>query len=52
MQALSISEAEAFARIQRSARNRNLRRADVARAIVEQRDLIKRGDEGRSTPPN
>jgi two-component system, response regulator PdtaR len=52
MQALSISEAEAFARIQRSARNRNVRLADVARAIVEQRDLIQRGDEGLSTPPS
>jgi two-component system, response regulator PdtaR len=41
MQALAISEAEAFRRIQRSARNRNLRLADVARAIVEQRDLIE-----------
>ena len=41
MQALGISEAEAFTRIQRSARNRNLRLADVARAIVEQRDLMQ-----------
>jgi two-component system, response regulator PdtaR len=41
MQALSISEADAFTRIQRSARKRNLRLADVARAIVEQRDLIQ-----------
>jgi two-component system, response regulator PdtaR len=46
MQALEISEAEAFARIQRSARNRNLRLADVARAVVDQRDLISRPTEG------
>jgi AmiR/NasT family two-component response regulator len=42
MEGLAISEAEAFARIQRSARNRNLRLADVARAIIEQRDVIRR----------
>jgi two-component system, response regulator PdtaR len=42
MQALEISEAEAFARIQRSARNRNLRLADVARAVVDQRDVMSR----------
>jgi AmiR/NasT family two-component response regulator len=42
MQGLAISEAEAFARIQRSARNRNLRLADVARAIIDQRDVIER----------
>jgi AmiR/NasT family two-component response regulator len=41
MQALAISEAEAFTRIKRSARNRNLRLADVARAIIEQRDLMQ-----------
>jgi two-component system, response regulator PdtaR len=42
MEGLAISEAEAFARIQRSARNRNLRLADVARAIIDQRDVIER----------
>lgn len=41
MEAFAISEAEAFARIQRSARNRNLRLADVARAIIDQRDVIE-----------
>jgi two-component system, response regulator PdtaR len=46
MQALEISEAEAFARIQRSARNRNLRLADVARAVVDQRDVMSRPAEG------
>ena len=42
MEAFAISEAEAFARIKRSARNRNLRLADVARVIVDQRDVIER----------
>ena len=46
MQSLEISEAEAFARIQRSARNRNLRLADVARAVIDQRDVIARPDAG------
>jgi len=46
MEALEISEAEAFARIQRSARNRNLRLADVARAVIDQRDVISRPAEG------
>jgi two-component system, response regulator PdtaR len=46
MEALDISEAEAFARIQRSARNRNLRLADVARAVIDQRDVISRPAEG------
>lgn len=38
--ALDLSEAEAFRRIQRTARHRNLRLADAARQIVEQRDLL------------
>jgi two-component system, response regulator PdtaR len=42
IEGLGISEPEAFTRIQRSARNRNLRLADVARAIIEQRDVIER----------
>jgi two-component system, response regulator PdtaR len=42
MDALGITEPEAFTRIQRAARNRNLRLADVARAIIEQRDVIER----------
>jgi AmiR/NasT family two-component response regulator len=46
MQSLEIPEAEAFARIQRSARNRNLRLADVARAVIDQRDVIARPDAG------
>jgi response regulator NasT len=42
--ALGLSEAEAFTRIQRAARNRNLRLADIAREIVQQSEIIK--------PPN
>jgi len=52
MQALGISEAEAFTRIQRSARKRNLRLADVARAIVDQRDLMQDpGGDGEQPRP-
>lgn len=39
--ATGISEPEAFRRIQRTARDRNLRLADVARKIVEQRALLQ-----------
>jgi two-component system, response regulator PdtaR len=39
--ALGLAEAEAFARIQRAARNRNRRLADVAREIVQQTDIIQ-----------
>jgi two-component system, response regulator PdtaR len=42
MQSLSLSEPEAFKRIQQAARNRNLRLADVARSLLEQRDVIQR----------
>jgi response regulator NasT len=38
--ATGISEPEAFRRIQRAARDRNLRLADVARRIVEQKALL------------
>ena len=38
--ATGIPEPEAFRRIQRAARDRNLRLADVARRIVEQRSLL------------
>jgi AmiR/NasT family two-component response regulator len=44
MDGLGISEAEAFARIQRSARRRNLRLVEVARRILEQRDVL--GEDG------
>ncbi len=41
IKALGLSEPEAFARIQATARQRNLRLADVARAIVDQRALYE-----------
>lgn len=40
MDAHELSEEEPFARIERTARNRNLRLADVAKRIVQQRDLL------------
>ena len=40
--ALGLSEPEAFARIRSTARDRNLRLVDVARAIVDQRSLYER----------
>ena len=42
MQSLTLSEPEAFRRIQQAARNRNLRLADVARSVLEQQDIIQR----------
>jgi AmiR/NasT family two-component response regulator len=42
MQSLGLSEPEAFKRIQQSARNRNLRLAEVARSLLEQQDIIQR----------
>jgi response regulator NasT len=43
IRALGLSEPEAFARIQTTARQRNLRLVDVARAIVDQRSLYEKG---------
>lgn len=40
--ALGLSEPEAFARIRATARDRNLRLVDVARAIVDQRALYEK----------
>jgi AmiR/NasT family two-component response regulator len=48
--ALGLGEAEAFSRIQRAARNRNLRLADIAREIVQQTEIIQPHD-NRSAPP-
>jgi len=39
--ALGISEPEAFKRIQRAARSRNLKLVEMAREVLEQADLIK-----------
>jgi response regulator NasT len=35
-----LSEPEAFRRIQRAARQRNLRLVDVARRVIAERDLL------------
>jgi two-component system, response regulator PdtaR len=42
MDALGLSEEDAFRRLQITARERNLRLADVARRILEQRSLLER----------
>jgi two-component system, response regulator PdtaR len=41
MKALGIPEPDAFRRLQLAARERNLRLVDVARAIVEQQDILE-----------
>jgi AmiR/NasT family two-component response regulator len=41
MSALKLSEQDAFRRLQTTARERNLRLADVARRIVEQQSLLE-----------
>jgi response regulator NasT len=48
MSALKLSEQDAFRRLQLTARERNLRLAEVARRIVEQRSLL----ESKSEPPS
>jgi response regulator NasT len=48
MSALQLSEEDAFRRLQKTARERNLRLADVARRIVEQRSLLEPTTEGRA----
>jgi two-component system, response regulator PdtaR len=40
MDGLGLTEAGAFARLQRAARNRNARLATIAQEIIEQRDLL------------
>lgn len=48
MDGLELSEADAFARLQRAARNRNVSVRAIAQEIVEQRELLRRpGREGR-----
>jgi response regulator NasT len=44
--AAGVTEPEAFRRIQRAARDRNLRLVEVARQIVDQRELLARPDHG------
>jgi response regulator NasT len=41
MKALGIAEPDAFRRLQLAARERNLRLVDVARAIVDQQDILE-----------
>jgi two-component system, response regulator PdtaR len=41
MKALGVAEPDAFRRLQLAARERNLRLVDVARAIVEQQDILE-----------
>ena len=41
MKALGIAEPDAFRRLQLAARERNPRLVDVARAIVEQQDILE-----------
>jgi two-component system, response regulator PdtaR len=43
VETLRITEPEAFHRIQRAARNRNLRLVEVAQRILEQTDLLRNG---------
>lgn len=47
IEALQLSEPEAFRRIQRAARERNLRLVDVARQVVEQTDVLLARVRGR-----
>jgi response regulator NasT len=44
MDALHLTEEEAFARLQRAARNRNARLPDVAQEVIDQRDVLRRGE--------
>lgn len=43
MDALKLTEEEAFARLQRAARNRNARLATIAQEVIEQRDVLRGG---------
>jgi response regulator NasT len=49
MSALKLSEQDAFRRLQTTARERNLRLADVARRIVEQQSLLEPKPDSRSS---
>lgn len=44
MEAMNLSEEEAFARLQRAARNRNVRVPTIAQEVIDQRDLLRRGE--------
>jgi len=49
MSALNLSEQDAFRRLQLTARERNLRLADVATRIVEQQSLLRPGRKASTT---
>ncbi len=51
IETLGVSEPDAFRRIQRAARRRNLKLADMARAILEQRDMLTALGRGQPDPP-
>lgn len=42
MEALGLSEADAYGRIQRAARNRNMRLVEVAQGIIDQQAVLRR----------
>jgi response regulator NasT len=44
MDSLGLSEEEAFARLQRAARNRNVRLPAIAQEVIDQRDVLRRGE--------
>jgi AmiR/NasT family two-component response regulator len=50
MTALNLSEQDAFRRLQLTARERNLKLADVAARIVEQQSLLEPGQKHTPTP--
>jgi response regulator NasT len=50
MSAVQLSEQDAFRRLQKTARERNLRLAEVARRIVEQQSLLE--PTSKSAPPS
>jgi two-component system, response regulator PdtaR len=47
---LGIPEGEAFRRLQKAARERNRRLPDVARALIEQKDVLGRGSRRAAGP--
>ncbi len=49
-ESLGVPEAEAFRRLQRAARERNRRLPDVARALLDQQDVLGRGSRRTAGP--
>jgi AmiR/NasT family two-component response regulator len=52
IEALDIPEPEAFRRIQRAARSRNLKLADMARQVIENADLMRTASPDPTSPPD